>query len=312
MSLNTILGATELGLIFAIMSLGIYITFKILNFPDLTVDGSFTLGCVVSGIFAINHHPFLGILFATLAGCFAGMMTGFLHTKMKVQYILAGIITMTGLYSINLKIGGSKPNFSLYGFETIFSHFRNFLSSTLHISNEVILKNHKLILLLLILIIVTTLLYLFFKTQSGLAIRATGNNEEMVRASSINTDAMKIAGLALANAFVGLCASIYTQHQMFYDISQGIGMMVVGLTSIIVGESIFGKRTLLNSFISLSLGAILYRLLLSYALSLGMDPNDWKLLCASLVAIVISFPTVKTYIQKRQKRAKAKGGSKSC
>lgn len=311
MSLNTILGAVELGFIFSIMSLGIFITFKILNFPDLTVDGSFTLGCVVSGMFAINNHPFLGVLAATIAGCLAGMVTGFLHTKMKVQYILAGILTMTGLYSINLKIGGSKPNFSLYGFETIFSQFKSFLVSTLHIKNTFLIQNHKLLLLLIIVLVCATVLGLFFKTQTGLAIRATGNNEEMVRASSINTDAMKITGLALANAFVGLCASIYTQHQMFYDISQGIGMMVVGLTSIIVGESIFGKRSLINSFISLTLGAILYRLLLSFALSLGMDPNDWKLLCASLVAFVISLPTIKKYIYKKQKRRQAKGGS-SC
>lgn len=302
MSLNTILGACELGLIFSIMSLGIYITFRILNFPDLTVDGSFTLGCVVSGMFAINHHPILGIFMATLAGAGAGLFTGFLHTKMKVQYILAGIITMTGLYSINLKTAGGTPNFSLYGFDTIFSLFKGFLQNILGIQSEVILSNHKLILIFIIVIIVSSILYFFFKTQTGLAIRATGNNEEMVRASSINTDAMKMCGLALANAFVGLCASIYTQHQMFYDISQGIGMMVVGLTSIIVGESIFGKRSILNSFISLVLGAILYRLLLSFALSLGMDPNDWKLLCAGLVAIVISLPTIKSYFAKRRNR----------
>lgn len=307
MSLPTILGAFELGLIFAIMSFGIFITFKILNFPDLSVDGSFTLGCVVSGMFAINNHPFLGILFATIAGSMAGMFTGFLHTKMKVQYILAGIITMTGLYSINLKIGGEKPNFSLYGFDTIFTKFKDFLST--FTSNSFLLDNHKLILLVIIVLLLGILLLLFFKTQTGLAIRATGNNEEMVRASSINTDAMKITGLALANAFVGLCASIYTQYQMFYDISQGIGMMVVGLTSIIVGESIFGKRSILNSFISLTLGAILYRLLLSFALTLGMNPNDWKLLCALLVAIVISLPTIKKFISKKQKRYKRGGSS---
>lgn len=300
MSVSTILGASELGLIFAIMSLGIFITFKILNFPDLTVDGSFTLGCVVSALFALNGHPIIGIIMATLAGSVAGFITGFLHTKMKVQYILAGILTMTGLYSINLKIGDGKPNFSLFGKETIFSSFKSTLES-MGMPNMVV-DNHKLLLVLLIVIVVTILLYLFFKTQTGMAIRATGDNESMVRASSINTDAMKITGLALANAFVGLSAAIFTQYQQFYDISLGIGMMVVGLTSIILGETIFGKRNILNSFISLILGAIIYRILLAFALSLGMNPNDWKLLCAILVAAAISLPTIKDFINKRRDR----------
>lgn len=300
MSVSTILGASELGLIFAIMSLGIFITFKILNFPDLTVDGSFTLGCVVSALFALNGHPIIGIIMATLAGSVAGFITGFLHTKMKVQYILAGILTMTGLYSINLKIGDGKPNFSLFGKETIFSSFKSTLES-MGMPNMII-DNHKLLLVLLIVIVVTILLYLFFKTQTGMAIRATGDNESMVRASSINTDAMKITGLALANAFVGLSAAIFTQYQQFYDISLGIGMMVVGLTSIILGETIFGKRNILNSFISLILGAIIYRILLAFALSLGMNPNDWKLLCAILVAAAISLPTIKDFINKRRDR----------
>lgn len=300
MSISTILGASELGLIFAIMSLGIFITFKILNFPDLTVDGSFTLGCVVSALFALNGHPVIGIIMATIAGSVAGFVTGFLHTKMKVQYILAGILTMTGLYSINLKVGDGKPNFSLFGKETIFSSFKSTLEG-LGLPSMII-DNHKLILVFIIVVVVTTLLYLFFKTQTGMAIRATGDNESMVRASSINTDAMKIAGLALANAFVGLSAAIFTQYQQFYDISLGIGMMVVGLTSIILGETIFGKRNILNSFISLILGAIIYRILLAFALSLGMNPNDWKLLCAVLVAVAISLPTIKEFISKRRDR----------
>lgn len=298
MSITTIFGAVEMGLIFAIMSLGIFITFKILNFPDLTVDGSFTLGCVVSALFALNNHPFIAILLATLAGCAAGFVTGFLHTKMKVQYILAGILTMTGLYSINLKISGGKPNFSLFGKETIFSAFKKLLENIN--APDFLLQNSKLILALSIVILVTILLYLFFKTQTGMAIRATGDNESMVRASSINTDAMKITGLILANGLVGLSASIFTQYQQFYDISLGIGMMVVGLTSIILGETIFGKRSILNSFISLILGAILYRILLAFALSLGMNPNDWKLLCALLVAAAISLPTIKSIFKQRR------------
>ena len=301
MSISTILGATELGLIFAIMSLGIYITFKILNFPDLTVDGSFTLGCVISAVFALNGHPYIGILVASIGGCVAGLITGFLHTKMRVQYILAGILTMTGLYSINLRIGDGKPNFSLFGQETIFTHFKQLLESMNMPS--FLVEYHKLLLVLIIVVIAIFILQLFFKTQTGMAIRATGDNENMVRASSINTDAMKMCALAIANAFVAFAASIFTQYQQFYDISLGIGMMVVGLTSIILGETIFGKRSLLNSFISLVFGAIIYRLLLAFALSLGMNPNDWKLLCAILVAIAISLPTIQAIIKKRSAKS---------
>lgn len=305
MSILSILSAVESGLIFAILSLGIYITFTILNSPDLTVDGSFTLGCVVCAIITVQGYPLLAIIIATISGCLAGLTTGFLHTKIKVQGILAGILTMTALYSINLKIGGGKPNTSLYGMETIFTNFKSFLANTLSIQNDFILSNHKLILVLLILIVLCTLLYLFFKTPTGLAILATGNNEEMVRASSINTDTMKLVALAIANALVALSAAIFTQQQMFYDISNGIGMMVVGLTSIILGEKIFGKRNLLNSFISLSLGAVFYRILLAFALSLGMNPNDWKLLCAVLVVLIISTPTIKSYIIKQKRRRSA-------
>ena len=293
--MNMIISAMEIGLILSIMSLGIFITFNILNFPDLTVDGSFTLGAVVSAVFASQGHPIIGILFATLAGAGAGIVTGVLHTKMKVQYILAGILTMTGLYSINLKIAGGSPNISLYGEETIFTLFNNLL-----ISLGIHTDYYKLLLAFMLVSILSLVLLLFFKTQTGLAIRATGDNEHMVRASSINSDTMKIAALGLANAFVALCASIFTQYQLFYDISAGIGMMVVGLTGIIIGETIFGKRNLFNSFISLVLGAIIYRLLLSFALSLGMSATDWKLLSASLVAITISLPTLKLMFIKRR------------
>lgn len=302
MSISAILSAMEIGLIFSIMSLGIYITFNILNFPDLTVDGSFTLGSVVSAtaVLTLHLHPFVALLLATLAGALAGFITGFLHTKLKVQYILAGILTMTALYSINLKIGGGAPNFSLFGKASIFSLFKDLLSKIN--APSFLISNSKLILLLGMVVIITTLLHLFFKTQCGMAIRATGDNENMVRASSINTDAMKITGLAIANGLVALAASIFTQYQQFYDISVGIGMMVVGLTGIILGETIFGRRSILNSFISLILGAILYRLLLAFALSLGMNPNDWKLLCALLVAGAISLPTLKNYHKTRRDR----------
>lgn len=283
--------AIQSGLIFAILSMGIFITFKILDFPDLTVDGSFTLGCVVSSVAVLANHPILGIFIAMLAGGLAGYVTGFLHTKMKVQYILAGILTMTGLYSINLRIGSGQPYLSLFGTATIFSLFQEKMPFAAEISN--------FILLFIIVVIGYFLLLFFFQTPIGLAMRATGSNEHMVRVSSIDTDKMKRFGLTIANAFVALSAALFAQYQQFYEITQGIGMMVVGLTSIIIGESLLRKRNLAASLFCLIIGAIIYRSLLSYALYLGMNPNDFKLACALLTGCVICFPQIVLMIKRR-------------
>lgn len=298
MNMTIIMGALESGCIFAILSLGIYITFHVLNFPDLSVDGTFSLGCVISSIFTLHGHPLLGIFAAMIAGSLAGFTTGFLHTKIKVHYILAGILTMTALYSINLRIGDGQPYLSLFQETTIFSLFDTLLT---HLSLAVLFPYSKFILLILILLSSALFLSIFFKTQTGLAIRATGDNETMVKASSINTDAMKLCALALANALVAFSASLFAQYQQFYDITQGIGMMVIGLSGIIIGEAILGNHTMKRSFIALMIGSFLYRLLLTYALSLGMNPNDWKLVSAIFVGIIISLPTIKSYLGKRRK-----------
>ena len=187
MSLSVIQGALELGLIFAIMSLGIFISFRILNIPDLTIDGTFTLGTSVSAIFAVNGHPVLGVIFAIIAGGLAGCVTGFLQTKMKVQPILAGILTMTALYSVNLRVMGQKPNLSLFDKESIFSGLTRLMGD----------QYADLVMISLILAVSIVAIFLFLKTQLGMSLRATGDNEDMVRASSINSDAMKIMGLAM-------------------------------------------------------------------------------------------------------------------
>ncbi len=295
MSLAVIISSIEVAFIIAIMSFGIFITFKILNFPDLTVDGSFTLGAVVSGVITLQGHPILAIFIATFAGSMAGLITAILHTKFKIQYILAGILTATGLYSIFLRIADGKPNFSLFQEDTIFTLFSSFLEKV-NLQSEY----NDLILVLILCAFVGFLLYFFFKTQEGMAIRATGDNEHMVRASSINSEASKILALCIANGLVALSASILTQYQNFYDISGGTGMMVIGLTSIILGESIFGKRSIKNSFISLVLGSILYRILLAFALGAGLNPNDYKLLSAILVTLAITFPYIKKQVNKRR------------
>lgn len=292
MSLFTIQGAFELGCIFTILGLGLFISFKILNIPDLTVDGSFTSGCAASAVLAGIGHPFLGILAALLVGGLAGVVTGFLQTKLKVQSILAGILTMTALYSINLRIMGNAPSISLFNIPTIFSAFESFLPSTIS----------KTIVLPILVFLLIALLTFFLKTQLGLSLRATGDNEVMVRASSINTDAMKILGLALANALVAMAGGIFAQHQSFADISSGIGMMVIALASIIIGETLLKGSSILRQLLSVMIGAIIYRYLWAFALQYGVNPNDLKLLSALLVALAISLPTLKQLIMKKIKR----------
>ena len=292
MSLSVIIGALELGLIYAIMSMGVLVSFRILNIPDLTIDGSFTLGVATSAILTANGMPLLGLFLGMAAGAVAGMITGFLQTKLKVQVILAGILTMTALYSINLHVMGNKPNVTLIGQDSIFTALDGILPDSV--------KNIAVI--LLILLIVVVLLYLFLKTQIGMSLRATGDNEDMVRASSINSERMKILGLAIANALVSLSGAVLAQYQSFADANGGIGTMVIGLASIIVGEAILGRRSMLTSFLSTILGAIIYRFILTIALRIGLPASDLKLMSAVLVIIAISIPVVKAEITKRRNR----------
>lgn len=287
MSFSVITGALELGLIFAIMSAGIYISFRVLNIPDLTIDGSFTLGVAVSAIFAVNGLPLLGIILSLAAGALAGCVTGFLQTKLKIQPILAGILTMTALYSINLHVMG-RPNIPLFDKKSIFTPFEGILPKGIVVG--------------IILLIVIVILYFFLKTQLGMSLRATGDNEFMVRASSISSDAMKILGLALANSLVSLSGAVYAQYLESADSTVGIGMMVVGLASIIIGEAIFGSKSIVRGLISAAVGAIIYRFVITFALQIGMEAIDFKLFSALIVIIAISVPVLKRYFAKRRGR----------
>lgn len=287
MAFSTIQDAIILGMIFAIMSFGVFISFRVLNIPDLTIDGSFTTGCAVSAIFAMQSHPYMGILMAMLCGGIAGAVTGLLQTKCKVQSLLAGILTMTALYSVNLKILGGKPNVSLFGKDTIFTPFEGMFGEYAYG-----------IVVVGILVILMVLLYLFLKTQLGMSLRATGDNEAMVRASSINSDSMKIMGIVIANAFVALGGAVFAQNQGFADVSGGIGMMVIGLASIIVGEAFIRRKTMIFQFLGVVAGAIIYRFILTLALQFGIGASDLNLFSAALVALAISLP----HIKKRRKR----------
>lgn len=290
MTLTVVLGALELGLIFAVLALGIFISFRILDTPDLTVDGSFVLGVAVSSIFTVNGHPFVGLLLSVVAGFAAGALTGILHTKVHIQPILAGILVMTALYSINMRIMGKKPNLSFYDTDTVFTKLRGVMDK--HAANLVVTA--------VVLIIVFVLLFLFLKTQVGMSLRATGDNEAMVRASSIDSDKMKILGMGVANALVALSGAEYAQYSGFGDANGGVGMLVVGLASIIVGEVIFGRRSVLAGMFSSVVGAIIYRFVLTIALRLGMESIDMKLFSAVIVTVAVAVPAVKNYICRRR------------
>lgn len=276
MSLTIILKAIELGLIFSILSLGVYISFRVLNVPDLTVDGSFATGCAVCAVMTIAGHPYLGLLLAFVAGGLCGMVTAFLQTKMHMQPLLAGILTMVALYSINLRIMGGAPNISLFSTNTLFT-----------------LIDSELLILLIFSLVIGFVLFGFFKTNLGLMLRATGDNEVMVRSSSINVDRMKFIGMALSNGIVALSGALLAQYQNFADITSGTGMMVLGLAGIIIGEAILRKRTIGFGIASAIIGACIYRLLYQFALQFGIPATDMNLMSAILVAITISLPYLK-------------------
>ena len=281
MNLTVILGALELGAIFSILSLGLYLSFKVLDIPDLTVDGSFTTGCAVSAIVTVASSPVLGLILAFVAGALSGLVTGLLITKLKINAILAGILTQTALYSINLRIMDGKPNISLLDSKTIFTNINQITSYG------------TLIVLFIFVIVIVLLLNYFLKTQLGLALRACGDNEDMVRASSIDTDKMKLIGLSLANGLVGLSGALYTQQQTYSDITAGIGMMVIGLASIIIGTTFIKNEKVLISLIATVIGAIFYRFVLTFALQVGITSGDLKLLSAVIVVIAISSTKLK-------------------
>lgn len=276
MSLTIILKAIELGLIFSILSLGVYISFRVLNVPDLTVDGSFATGCAVCAVMTIAGHPYLGLLLAFVAGGLCGMVTAFLQTKMHMQPLLAGILTMVALYSINLRIMSGAPNISLFSTNTLFT-----------------LIDSELLILLIFSLVIGFVLFGFFKTNLGLMLRATGDNEVMVRSSSINVDRMKFIGMALSNGIVALSGALLAQYQNFADITSGTGMMVLGLAGIIMGEAILRKRTIGFGIASAIIGACIYRLLYQFALQFGIPATDMNLMSAILVAITISLPYLK-------------------
>jgi putative tryptophan/tyrosine transport system permease protein len=291
-----ILGSVESGLIFAILALGVYLTFRILDFPDLTVDGSFaTGGALAATMISGGVSPFVSTISAIGIGLVVGAITGILHTKGKINPLLAGILSMIALYSINLRIMEGKANIPLLGQDTIISQIQDKLGS---------LGSYSLVVsLAIIVLIIKVVIDWFLHTEIGLAIRATGNNARMIRSFSANTDTTIILGLSLSNGLVALSGAIYAQYQGFADISMGIGMIIIGLASVIIGEAIFGDRSIVRATFAVIGGAIIYRLVVALAMREGLAPTDMKLMTALIVIAALIMPKITSAIRDKKRRA---------
>lgn len=290
-------GSIELGLIYGILALGVYITFRILNIPDLTVEGSFVLGMAITAVFTVAGHPIVGLVAALILGALAGTATGILQTKLMINPILAGIIIMTGLYTVNIGIMGGKANMPILGSNTLFS-------TSLDKTTTAALTA----------LIIAILVSVFFKTRLGLAIRGTGDNEEMVRAASINSDFTKCSALALGNALVALSGGLIAQYQQFSDVGSGSGIVVIGLASVIIGEVLLGRRGVSFGLFSAIGGSIIYRIIIAFALKVDLFPAyALKLISAAVVMAALSGPYLKksfksSYkIRKRENKILHKG-----
>ncbi|WP_282942043.1 ABC transporter permease [Paenibacillus sp. RC67] len=273
--------SVELGLIYAIMALGVYITFRILDFPDLTVDGSFTTGgAIASVMIASGSSPLLATILAFIGGILAGACTGLLHTKAKINSLLAGILMMIALYSINLRIMG-KSNIPLLGEDTLLTGI-----NVLYVMPFVV-------------IVVKLILDWFLHTDLGLSLRATGDNQRMIRSFGVNTDTTIIVGVSLSNGLVALAGALVAQYSAFAEITMGVGMIVIGLASVIIGEALFGARTVIWATLSVVLGAVLYRLIVALALRVGLEATDMKLMTALIVIVALSLPMIRNKFKQK-------------
>jgi len=282
-----LLGALESGLVFGLVAFGVFLSFRILQFPDLTVDGSFPLGAAVSATLIVGgHDPWLATGIAALAGGAAGLVTAWLNVRLKILHLLASILTMIALYSVNLRIMG-KPNVALLGEETLLTPFES-SSLPYYVTTPMVFA----VIVLLIMVVLVAFLY----SETGLAMRATGANPRMARSHGIHTGRMVLLGMAVSNALVAIAGALFAQSQGSADVTMGVGVIVIGLASVIGGEAVMSTRTMLLSIIACLVGAILYRLAIATALNLdllGMKAQDLNLVTAVLVTAAIVFPGMK-------------------
>ena len=280
--MSIIIGVIEEGLIYAIMALGLYITYKILDFPDLSVDGTFPMGAAVTAMLILKGvHPVLTLLISFAAGLLAGCITGLIHVKLKVRDLLSGIIMMTALYSINLRIAG-KANLPIFSKETIFENA--FLEAVVPKALDPYLV---CIILFVIVLVCKVLLDLFLKTRAGYLLRAVGDNEVLVTSLAKDKGMVKILGLALANGFVALAGCVYCQQKGFFEVSTGTGTMVIGLASVIIGTKLLKRFRSVKATTAVIIGSIVYKACVSLAIALGMAASDLKLITAVLFLIIL-------------------------
>ena len=303
-----LLEALELGLISSVLALGVFLSFRTLNTPDMTVDGSIVTGAAVSAVMctaASEMDPAVqgiiciaGLLLAFLFGMGAGAITALLNTKLKIQPLLAGILVMLGIYSINLRIQG-KANINLNSAPTLYKMVEDAMGD---------FRWSSIILGAVIAAVIILLLFAFLKTRKGFALRATGDNEEMVRAAGISSDNMKLLGLSVSNGLVGMAGGMLAQYQGYSDVGMGTGMVVIGLASVIIGEVLFGTSSLMRRLIAVALGAVVYRMVIGVALYIGMPPTDLKLVSAVIVTIALAMGMMGESFSIRKR--KSKGGEK--
>lgn len=311
----SIFGGLESGIIYAIMALGVYLSFRILDFPDLTVDGSFVTGAAVCATLIVSGYPpILATIFGMLAGFLAGCVTGILHTKGKINPLLSGILMMIALYSINLRIMGGKPNQPLLNQETLFTQLTDWwqkLPIDDSLNNVLVatgINNQpKTWIIFIIGIIITFFIKFvtdyFLKTEVGLALRAIGDNKRMIRSFSANTDSLTILGLGISNSFVALSGALIAQHGGFADVGMGIGMIVIGLASVIIGEALIGTKTIVRTTLAVVIGAVIYRLVIVVAMRVPfLESGDMKLITAVIVIVALVTPKIISAQREKQRR----------
>lgn len=288
---TVLISALELGCIYSLVALALFLSFRVLNIADMTTNGAFTLGCAVSATLAVAGHPYLAFPAAMLAGAAAGFITAALQTRFRIPSILAGIITDTGLYTVNLAVMGFSSNVNLLKKTTLFSQLKPILGTY-----------YRLVPAAAVALLVAGLMVLFLKTRLGLSIRATGDNPDMVRASSINTSFTITVGLCIANALTALSGALLAQYQKSADINLGTGMVIIGLASLIIGEALLPRGRMWGKVLGAILGSIVYRFIIAVALKIDLPTECLKLISAVIVALAIGLPALKS----------AKGGKVKC
>lgn len=306
LSMSVVIGALELGFIYALVSLALFVSYSILNIADLSTDGCFTLGCAVGAQVALMGHPILALFAAMAAGVCSGYVMSFLQTKLGIESILAGIIVNTGLYTVNLAVMGFSSNLSLFKCETVYSLCKELFGTTWY----------KLIVSIIIVVIVCAILAWFLGTRLGLSIRATGDNADMVKASSVNPGFTITVGLCVSGAMTALAGCLIGQYQKSCDINLGTGMVTIALASLVIGETLIGKQNIFRRILGVILGSCLYRFIVALALRMHVPAECLKLVSSVIVAIAIAAPYLKKQAVFQKKKMKAlsgtKGGKGSC